>query len=82
MRDDIQLRVIEQRMLVQVRRADRHPGVIYDPNLGMNVDRPVSVGTDGVEGAGEQPTGIAVGLHQRSQLPTGIVRAFVRRGGE
>src|SRR5439155_14858632 len=36
--DDVQLRVVEERVLVQVRRADRQPAVVDDADLRVHVD--------------------------------------------
>jgi hypothetical protein len=37
--DDIALRVVEERVLVEVRRADREPGIVDDRRLRVDVDR-------------------------------------------
>ena len=37
--DEVDLAVVEERVLVQVRRADRQPAVVDDPDLGVDVDR-------------------------------------------
>jgi len=36
---DVHLRVVEERVLVEVGRPDGQPGVVDDPDLGVNVQR-------------------------------------------
>ena len=76
-RDEIHLGVVEQRVLVQVRRSDRHPGIVDDADLGVDIDRPVRFPTDRVECARQQPALVAVGLNQRSELASGIIAAVL-----
>ena len=39
-RHEIHLRVVEQRVLVEIRRPDRQPRVVYDADLCVHVQRP------------------------------------------
>ena len=36
---DVHLGVVEERVLVEVGRPNRQPGVVDDPDLGVNVQR-------------------------------------------
>ena len=52
--DEVDLAVVEERVLVQVRRADRQPAVVNDPDLRVDVDRLPDGAVSGVERAGEK----------------------------
>src|SRR4029079_12790423 len=82
--DDIALRVVEERVLVEVRRANRKPGVVADRRLRVDVDR-VAAGTGLEERATEEAGGVVallVGVDQDADLPATVVGAVVRLGGE
>ena len=73
--DEVHLGVVEERVLVQVRRADREPGVVDDPDLRMDVNR-VCVGRRaGIDGAGEDPAGVGVGFDQLAEHSARVVAA-------
>ena len=78
---DVALGVVEERVLVEVRRADRGPGVVDDRRLGMDVDR-VAARPRLVERAGEEPRRVAprllVGVDQHPDLAAAVVTAVVR----
>src|ERR1700685_3084559 len=44
---DVHLRVVEERMLVEVGRPNRQPGIVDDSDLGVNVERAGESATSG-----------------------------------
>ena len=76
--DDVHLGVVEERVLVEVRGADREPAVVDDADLRVHVDGVGERAVPGVERAGEEPAGAVVGLDQLGERPTRVVAA---RGG-
>ena len=68
-------------MLVQVRRADRQPAIVDDPDLRVNIDRLRPVRCPRVEGARQETAGPAICLHEHPDLTvTFIVAAVGMRG--
>ena len=75
--DEIDLGVVEERVLVQIRRADRQPAVVDDPDLRVDVDRlPVST-VARVERAGQEPPGAGVRIGEHADLAAAVVVAVV-----
>ena len=81
-RDDVHLGVVEKRVGIQVRRADRQPAVVDDSHLGVDVDDVPQRPLAGVHGAGEETVVALVRLDQRRHLPARDVRPVVRAGRE
>src|SRR4029079_17907420 len=83
--DDIALRVVEERVLVEIRRADREPGVVDDRRLRMDVHR-VAAWAWLIERAREEPRRVAarllVGVDQHPDLAATVVGAVVRMSGQ
>ena len=80
--DDVHLGVVEEGVLVQVRRADREPAVVDDPDLRMDVDGVGKAAVACVERAGEQAAASVVGGDQLCECAAGVVSARVRFRGE
>ena len=79
--DHVDLGVVEERVVVQVGRADREPVVVDDAHLGVHVDRRRrGAGAARVERGGQQALAAAVGGGQHAELPLGVVFAAVRPG--
>ena len=55
--DDVHLGVVEQRVGVQVGRADRQPAIVDDPDLGVHVQAVVAVAGERADRGGEQSPG-------------------------
>jgi hypothetical protein len=82
--DDVDLGVVEERVLVQVRRADREPAVVDDPDLRVHVHDAPAPSTL-VERAREEPrhtAAVLVGVHEHADLAARVVAAVVRPCGE
>ena len=75
-------RVVEERVLVQVRRADREPAVVDDADLRVDVDRLAAPSPACVERAREEAAGAVVGLDQHAELAARVVGAVVRLRGQ
>ena len=67
--DDVHLGVVEERVLVEVRGADREPRVVDDAHLRVDVDGVAERAVARVDRAREQPPGAAVGLDQLGSMP-------------
>ncbi len=80
--DDVHLRVVQQRVGVEIRRADREPAVVDDADLGVDVDDVAQLRLARVHGAGEEAVVVAVGLDQRRDLAARDVGAVVRARGQ
>jgi hypothetical protein len=78
--DDVHLGVVEERVLVQIRRAEGHPAVVDDGNLGVDVDRVGTGARAGAERAGEDASVVAVCVDQLGEDAAGIVVAALRAG--
>jgi hypothetical protein len=80
--DDVRLGVVEERVLVQVRRADRQPLVVDDGRLGMDVDG-LAARAGLVERAGEEAGRVVarllVGVDQEPDLAAAVVGAAACR---
>ena len=74
----VHLGVVEERVFVEVGRADSEPAVVDDAHLCVHIHRGVPILAARVDGAGEQPAGAVVGLHQRPELAPRVVAAAVR----
>ena len=72
---DVQLGVVEERVLVQVGRPDRQPRVVDDPDLGVHVDRLRNARL--VERAREEAL-VDVRGHETRELAARVVVAVVR----
>ena len=77
-RDDVQLGVVEERVLVEVRRAEGQPRVVDDRDLGVHVNRVEEVARACVQRAGEQAAVVVVCLDQLAEHATCVVAAGVR----
>src|SRR5579864_1008476 len=78
--DDVHLRVVEERVLVQVRRADSEPRVVDDPDLCVHVHRR-AVRLE--ERAREEPllvASLARRAGEDAELTARVVAAVVRIG--
>ena len=81
--DDVELGVVEERVLVQVRRAEGQPLVVDEADLCVDVD-----GLGGlvvaalVERAREQPSRSVVGLGEHPELAARVVGPALRPGRE
>ena len=76
--DDVHLGVVEERVLVQVRRADGQPAVVDDPDLRVHVHQ-AAVRLE--ERAGEEAVRVAAVLrrpHEHAELAARVVAAVVR----
>src|SRR5437870_4802191 len=62
--DDVHLRVVEQRVFVQVRRPDREPCVVDDADLGVHVQRSREGTRAGRQRGGEETAPVTVGSSQ------------------
>ena len=80
--DDVHLRVVEERVLVQVRRADGQPAIVDDRDLRVDVDRVAQLPGSGVHRAREKARVAVVGVDERCYLAARDVRAVVRVDGE
>src|SRR5436190_3850250 len=78
--DEVHLCVVEERVLVEVCRADRQPAVVDDPDLRVDVDRLPRGAVPGVAGTGEEPPGAGIGLFEPADLAAAVVVAAVRMG--
>src|ERR1700730_16145387 len=74
--DDIDLRVVEERVLIEIRGSDREPLVIDDSHLCMDVDAG-SLPPCGPNGAKEQSV-LTVSGFENSELAARIVVTVVR----
>ena len=70
---DVHLGVVEQGVLVQVRRADCEPTIIDDSDLGMDVDGIGEAAMARVERAREQAAGSVVCLDQLGECAARVV---------
>ena len=75
--DDVHLGVVEERVGVEVGRADREPAVVDDADLGVDVDDVAQLSLPRVDGAGEEAVVALVGVDQRGHLPARDVGAVV-----
>ena len=79
--DDVHLRVVEERVLVEVRRAEGEPAVVDDADLRVHVDRPPG-GAGLVQRGGDEAGGAvapaALRVDEDAELPPGVVGAVVR----
>ena len=80
--DDVHLGVVEQGVLVQVRRADREPAVVDDSDLRMDVDGIGEAAVACVERAREQAATSVVGVDQLSECAASVVSPGVRFHGQ
>jgi len=76
--DEVDLGVVEERVLVQVRGADRQPLVVDDADLRVHVDG-ATVRAVLVERRGVQAAGAAVRLEEDAELAARVVGAVVRQ---
>src|SRR5437764_1189051 len=77
---DVDLGVVEQGMLIEVRRSDGEPSVIDDADLGAYVERigpPAGMST---HGGGQQAPGGIIGVQQAAELTTGGICAAAGSG--
>ena len=81
MQDDVHLGVVEERVLVQVRRPDREEAVVDDGDLRVHVHDP-SAAPRLVQSGREEAPGAAVGVEQHAELSARVVHAVVRMRGE
>ena len=81
-RDDVHLRVVEERVRVQVRRADGEPAVVDDPDLRVDVHRVAEVPRPRVDRAGEEARRLVRGMDERRDLAARDVGAVVRARGQ
>ena len=79
---DVHLRVVEERMRVQVRRADGQPSVVDDADLRVHVHRISEVPRSRVDRAGKKPRRLVRGVDERGDLTARDVRTVVRPCGE
>src|ERR1700741_4094545 len=83
--DDVHLGVVEEGVLVEVRRPDREPAVVDDADLRMHVYR-ASAAPALIERAGEEARGVVpalvVGVDEDADLAAGVVAPVVRARGE
>ena len=82
MADDVHLRVVEERVLVQVGGSDRQPRVVDDADLGVHVNGIAQLSVARVDRAGEEPAGAVIGLDQLGEHASGVVHAGVRLRGK
>jgi len=78
--DDVHLRVVHERVRVQVRGADGEPAVVDDADLRMHIDDVAQRAFTGVDGAGEEAVVAVVRVDERRDLPPGDVGPVVRPG--
>jgi hypothetical protein len=76
--DDVHLGVIEERVPVEVRGADREPRVVDDAHLRVDIDGVAERAVARVDRAREQPPGAVVGFDQLGQHSARVVGAGVR----
>src|SRR5512135_2412768 len=80
--DDIHLRVVEERVLVEIRGADREPAVVDYPDLRVDVDG-LRVAGALMEGACEEALRRGRGGgRQTAKLAAGVVLSVVRLRGQ
>src|SRR5213082_2883123 len=65
-------------MLVEVRRADRQPAIVDDPDLRVDVDRTRPELAECRDRAREHPSCAAVAFDQVGELTTRVVATVVR----
>jgi hypothetical protein len=81
---DVHLRVVEERVLVEVRRSDGEPTVVDDADLRVHVHRPPTRSRL-IERAREEAPLVSAALgriDEDSDLPARVVRAVVRMCGQ
>ena len=76
-RDDIDLGVVEQGVVVEVCRAHGEPAIVDQTDLGVHVDGPGESSFVGVQGGGQE-TSVAILVEQRAQLAARVVATVVR----
>jgi hypothetical protein len=76
--DVVHLGVVEERVLVEVGRAEREPGVVDDADLGVHVDAIGEPTCACKQRAGDQTPRFGVGLDKFSEHPPRVVAAAVR----
>src|SRR5436190_3107040 len=81
MHDDVHLRVVEERVLVQVRRADGQPAIVDDPDLRVDIYLlPADALLD--ERARQKASCAGVGFREDAELPSCVLRPVHRVRGE
>ena len=68
--DDIDLGVVEERVFVEIGGPDGQPAVVHDRDLRVHVDRIAQLARACIDGAGEEPRIVVVGLNERGDLAT------------
>ena len=80
-RDDVHLRVVEQRALVEVRRADGQPAIVDDADLRVHVHGVAQASLTGVDRAREEACVAVVGMDEGGNLAARHIGAVVGVGG-
>ena len=80
--DDVHLGVVEQRVGVEVGRADGEPAVVDDPDLGVHVQGIVAVAAARADRGREEAPGAVIGCRQLRQLAERVVVAVVGAPGK
>jgi len=75
--DDVHLGVVEERVLVQIRRTDGQPAVVDDPDLRVHVHPPARLAPL-AQRAGEESACAVVGRGEDAELAARVVGAVVR----
>ena len=81
-RDDVHLGVVEERVRVQVRRPEREPAVVDDPDLRVHVHGIAQVALARVDRAREEAGRLVRRVDERGDLSARDVRAVVRSCGQ
>ena len=81
-RDDVHLGVVEERVRVQVRRAEREPAVVDDADLRVHVHGIAQVSFARVDRAREEARRLVGGVDERGDLSARDVGAVVRACGQ
>src|SRR4029079_15185214 len=79
--DEVHLRVVEQRVLVEVRRPEGQPTVVDDADLGVDVYGLCRTTATRNERAAQQPA-VGIGLAEHPELAAGVVCARARVAGQ
>ena len=80
--DEVHLGVVEERVLVEVRGADRQPAIVDDPDLGVDVDRIGPQPRAGEDRRGEDPSRPGVRLEQLAEDAARVVDAGIGFHGQ
>ena len=79
---DVHFAVVEERVLVEVRRAERQPAIVDDPDLRVDVHRARPELVEGAQRTCQEAAGAVVRFDEVCQLATRVVASVVRICGQ